>query len=351
MKRNILYLFYLFVFTIIASEILLRIYDPFKMSVSGNKINLLKNYTRHIHNDRYEKLDKEIIVKKNSLGFRGPEPDNNKCKILVVGGSTTECLFINEGHTWPDLLANKLGGKYWVNNAGMDGHSSFGHILLMKNFIVPLQPDVVLFLVGCNDVGRDDLNRFDNSLNTHNTFEKLAEYSKLAGLLLNLKRQHKASQLNLEHGKHLTLSDNIPLILSSQYIDSVLSIETVRLPRYYKRLGLLIALSKSAGIKPIFITQPILLGKGCDNITGVNLETYRIKDNLNGLLYWKELELYNDVTRKICADSNIHLIDLARLMPKSTDYYYDFMHYDNKGCKEVADIIYKEFPKQLFKNE
>ena len=345
MKQNILYGFYLFVLTIIVAEISLRIYDPFKMSVSGNKINLLKNYTRHINNDRYEDLNKEIVVKKNSLGFRGPELNNSEYKIIAVGGSTTECLFVTEGHTWPDLLANKLGGKYWVNNAGMDGHSSFAHILLMKDVIVPLHPDIVLFLVGCNDVGRDDLNRFDSSLYAHSTFAKLAEHSKLASLFLNLLRQRKASQVNLEHGKHLAPSDNIPLILSSRYIDSLLLVESGRLSGYYKRLGLLIALSKSAGIKPTFITQPILLGKGCDDITGVNLETYRIKDNLNGLLYWKELELYNDVTRKICADSNIHLIDLARLMPRSTDYYYDFMHYNNKGCEEVANIIYKEFPK------
>jgi len=315
------------------------------MSVAGNQINLLTNYTRHIHNNKYEKLDKEIVVKKNSLGFRGPEFDNSKYKIVAIGGSTTECLLINEVNTWPHLLAGMLGKEYWVNNAGMDGHSTFGHILLMKRFIVPLKPDMVLFLVGCNEVGRDDLNRFDSSMHAHSTFEKLAEYSKLANLVLNLKRQHKASQLNLEHGKHFTLSDNIPLSLAPQYMDSVLSIESKRLSSYYKRLGLLIALSKSAGIKPVFITQPILLGKGRDSTTGVNLETYRIKDNLNGLLYWRELELYNDVTRKICADSNICVIDLAGLMPKSSNYFYDFMHYDNKGCEEVANIIYKEFPK------
>jgi hypothetical protein len=36
------------------------------------------------------------------------------------------------------------------------------------------------------------------------------------------------------------------------------------------------------------------------------------------------------------------LIDLAKVMPKSSKYYYDVHHYDNEGAQKVAGIIYKE---------
>src|SRR2546421_38436 len=152
------YLVYLLLITAVFMEIILRIYDPFHASVRGNHITLLANLTREIHNnDVVDKLDKTIIVRTNSLGFRGPDlpkDDKQYLKILTVGGSTTECLFINDGSTWTDLLGNNLNDhfeKVWINNAGLDGHSTFGHLILLKEYIVKLKPDVCIFLIGCND--------------------------------------------------------------------------------------------------------------------------------------------------------------------------------------------------------
>ena len=52
--------------------------------------------------------------------------------------------------------------KIWLNNAGLDGHSTFGHIILFKDYIVKLKPKIILFLVGANDVGRNEYS--DNAL-------------------------------------------------------------------------------------------------------------------------------------------------------------------------------------------
>jgi hypothetical protein len=62
----------------------------------------------------------------------------------------------------------------------------------------------------------------------------------------------------------------------------------------------------------------------------------------SGKVFWQVLELYNDVTRNIAAKHHVGLIDLARKMPKRTDYYYDIFHFTNTGCEEVAEIIYKD---------
>jgi len=106
-------------------------------------------------------------ARENSLGFRGPELPadlDDRLSILTVGGSTTECFYVSEGKTWSDLLARRLEGRLdrvWLNNAGLDGHSSFGHrVLLSSEAVVRLHPKVVVFLVGCNDVARDDFLEF-----------------------------------------------------------------------------------------------------------------------------------------------------------------------------------------------
>jgi hypothetical protein len=52
--------------------------------------------------------------------------------------------------------------------------------------------------------------------------------------------------------------------------------------------------------------------------------------------------MYNDVLRKIRSEYKVHVIDLARELPKSSKYFYDLYHYNNAGAEEVAKILYKE---------
>jgi hypothetical protein len=51
------------------------------------------------------------------------------------------------------------------------------------------------------------------------------------------------------------------------------------------------------------------------------------------------MEEFNDVTRKACRESNLLCVDLARLLPKKAEYFYDDMHFGEAGAREVAEII------------
>jgi lysophospholipase L1-like esterase len=53
------------------------------------------------------------------------------------------------------------------------------------------------------------------------------------------------------------------------------------------------------------------------------------------------LETYNDVTRAVAQTQGVHLIDLARLLPKSSHYFYDTLHFTNEGAGRVAEILYE----------
>ena len=56
-------------------------------------------------------------------------------------------------------------------------------------------------------------------------------------------------------------------------------------------------------------------------------------------LLWAMLERYNDVVRRMCADRRLPMIDLARLMPKNSLYFYDMSHFTNAGAAEVAGLL------------
>jgi len=144
----------------IAAELCLRLYNPFPFRIKNSSIVLPLNARYIITTDNADsKLDSEVHHTKNSLGFRGEEPlpeNNPALRIITVGGSTTECFYISDGKTWPEQLLTRcrdiLGARVWLNNAGLDGHSTRGHARLVKKHLGNLRPDVVLFLVGINDL-------------------------------------------------------------------------------------------------------------------------------------------------------------------------------------------------------
>ena len=148
-------------------EIILRIYNPFPFALKRGKLVLPSSIKTEYQNKWISKLDPVIYFSKNSLGFRGPEPGGDISKlnsVITVGGSTTECRFLSDSLTWPAQLAINLKDSVpglWVNNAGLDGHSTFGHLLLVKDYLIKLKPRFVIFLTGINDVETERPELFD----------------------------------------------------------------------------------------------------------------------------------------------------------------------------------------------
>ena len=60
-----------------------------------------------------------------------------------------------------------------------------------------------------------------------------------------------------------------------------------------------------------------------------------------GKMYWDAVEVYNDVTRRIGRENNLLVIDLARQLPKTSRYFYDFIHYTPEGAQAIAGILYQ----------
>ncbi|HYF30583.1 MAG TPA: SGNH/GDSL hydrolase family protein [Chitinophagaceae bacterium] len=356
-KKKIVYGCFLVIFTCLAAEVLLRIYNPFATSVTGDRITLHTNTEVVVTNGANSLgLDESVTVKKNSLGFRGPEPPanfNEHLTIVTVGGSTTECLFVPEAKTWPALLAQQLQSSFnntWVNNAGLNGHSTYGHIKLMEEYIQQLQPDCCLFLVGCNDVDRPDLTPSDSTIdNNHQKWIlKLANNSRLANVLLNFYRHNLASKRELTNNIHFSLRGKQPRVLSDSVILQQAAQRKALVQQYGARLKRLIDICRRSTIEPVFITQPCLLGDTTDDLTGIDMGSFPFNQG-NGKLAWTILQLYNEETKKICQQNNVMVIDLAAQVPKSTRYFYDVYHFNNEGCQKISTLLFDGLATHLAK--
>ncbi len=346
-----------------ALEIFLRVYQPFEFRVKGDKIILPVNRKYVMNNSIMDKLDKRIVHTKNALGFRGKNPPKEFSKaltIISVGGSTTECFSISDRKTWTDVLGERLKNSFnnvWINNAGMDGQSTFGHIILMEDHIIKLKPKVVLFLIGLNDAAAESYNQYDKKMLLHERKIRdiesavmfLADRSDVISGALNMYRWFKAYKIGLpryvpDYSKLKSI--DWPETAKAEYRYEM---NKVNRQPFEERLMRIIQLSRENGIIPVFITQPALFGEGIDDITGRDLAKMEAFEGVPGELIWESLELTNDVIRQVGKREGEFVINLSEYLPKSSKYYIDLVHFSNEGNERVGDIIYKKICPYLTK--
>lgn len=338
---------FLLFFTLLALEILLRFYYPFPNKVRGNRFELATNTTYQLKNDFNPRLDSLIINQRNSIGFRGPEPAGRKgIYLIAAGGSTTACTFLSEGNTWCDVIQRLAGDSVTVNNAGLDGHSSFGNLALMKYYIpeLPVKPKLMVFLCGANDVDRDDLPDYDME-KQESIFQKLKRWlkthSETIRLFTDLKNLWFPNDIYSDR-RYWLFAQAKPLVLNAAYVDSSLRRQEPLLKNYRKRLEALITACRQQQIDPVFVSQALAYTSPERQTPASGDPLQRMNAMDNGLLFYRKLQQYNAVTREICQNQGIKFIDLAEKLPADTTYFYDPVHFTNRGADTVGKIIYQE---------
>jgi lysophospholipase L1-like esterase len=359
MLKNLKALLFGLLVALVLCEIVLRIYNPFTNFTKQGKLVLPANQQTVFENKWIKQLDEKIQYSRNALGFRGPMPPDSISKlnsIITIGGSTTECRFLNDSTTWPFLLGEELKDSIpdlWLNNAGIDGHSTFGHLLLMKEYIIKLKPKYVVLLTGVNDVETEKPESFDvandNRLqygSAKQFIKSLLQKTEIGSTFYQFYAIRMAYKKGLIH-KEVDLKQLKDTTYTPAYIQETISKQKNYLGGYQSRLQEIVNLCKANNIKPILLTQPSLYGSYVDSTTGIRMDLKFHESNAgkNNLLQEQVLEEYNYVVRSFSTQATV--IDLAKLMPKNTAYYYDFIHFNKQGATKVAEILSRKIESQI----
>lgn len=331
-------------------EVALRIYNPVIETVKGERVVLRRNYDEIRQNNRIPGIQKTHIpgvapeshIHQNSLGFRGADPPAdfaNWLSIITVGGSTTRSVTQSDDRTWTALLGDAVADCFdhtWINNAGFEGHTTFAHIDLIRNYITKLHPKVVIMLIGANEIfvgpNVDDREQPVLDMNFHVGIKRLlkefATQSEVVDLGLTIYRSFRAWNGGLNWA-NMAEEDAMPGAGEAR-----LAVARQLQPEYAERLRLLIRLLRDGQTTPVLLTQPTVGGTGRDPTTGKELSRLWY-----GLVWAQAFEIYNETMRHVAQSENAHLIDLAHLMPRDTKYYFDPMHYTDIGAKKVAQLV------------
>jgi lysophospholipase L1-like esterase len=316
----------------------------------------------------------------NHLGLRGDEfSDDQTYRILAIGGSTTECLYLDETEAWPHLLQEDLNARLeaerriWVGNVGKSGHSTRHHVVQVDRLLSQYQRiDAVLLLIGLNDflrrlkqdeeyrpflgVDRLDPQEYDDLMSQAFSVRPAADSSdpfykptEIWGRLRNVTNQY------LRPLDPWVIQDEAGSVYkqwrsrrrAATSIRTTLPDLSSALDEYARNVGRIIEIAEAREVRVIFVTQPYMWRSGLSSkdkslmwLGGVGNykreaghEYYSIKALAEGM------EKYNDRLLRICQERNVECVDLESQLRKSQSVFYDEVHFNEAGAGRVAEVL------------
>jgi lysophospholipase L1-like esterase len=320
----------------------------------------------------------------NQDGLRGdPLPHDDTYKILAIGGSTTECVYLDETETWPYLLQQSLAStnKVWVGNAGRSGLNTKSHILQLTHLTGQYRGiDAVIMLIGVNDfmqrlakgngyqpfLGVDALSPSDYEMFMSQTFFTWPGADNREPFFKRMALYRVTRELQY---RYLTVT---PKRLMQDIDGSVYDVWRAnrrqasailhRLPdlssalkEYRQNIKTLAEVAAQRGLRLVLVTQPYLWHTGLTEreqallwLGGVGRyqeepghEYYAIDALADGM------DRYNHLLLALCRTEGLECIDLDKEMPKNTSMFFDDVHFTEAGARHVAQVVSRYLASRL----
>lgn len=308
----------------------------------------------------------------SSVGLRADEvQDSHRFRILALGGSTTECLYLDQQEAWPQLLQQSLRRarpelRPWVGNAGVSGTTTRHHVVAIEH--LPLKEwkiSVVLLLVGVNDlmVRLAQGERYDaDFLGRPGARGKLtkemfrgARGAPRDSSVLERTALWRALSPGTDALTKATIQDDAGRLyakwrswrgMASDVRRTLPDLESA-LGEYERNLEKIIDLLEEQSIRVVFLTQPaiwqaespahieaLLWMGGTGHYQARRSRTYYASETLHA-----GMAAYNDRLKRVCKRRGTPCIDLAAVLPRDTSIFYDDVHFNETGARAVADAV------------
>lgn len=303
--------------------------------------------------DMVSGIEGTSIYTTNSKGIRGREFSKSDFpRILCAGGSTTDCVLLDDKETWPFLFERKLSAKYpnvWVGSAASSGMTLHTQASLMKGWLdIMREIDMIVVLSGINDLALA-LEKSNKFTENKNYTEKAISFFR--GLtMVSLFKKGLDSSLSSEF-ERLDEAGKVYEYRRNKRRRARLLIKnlpdlTETLSQYTNDINKIIDICSDAEIRVCFMTQPTmwkpkmseqeekLLWFGWVGNPGEEKADYYSTEVLSeGMLR------YNEVLKSVCKKRNIDCIDLAGILPRDITVFYDDCHFNESGAEQLADVI------------
>lgn len=288
-----------------------------------------------------------IRYSRDSFGLRGSCARPADINVVTIGGSTTDQRYITDGETWQDVLQSEIrqrtgDGRFCVANAGVDGHSTYGHIDSLDKWfpLIPdFQPSHYLIYVGINDAGfRDAPSIFDRS----SSWQANSALWGMARAVKSTWDSRGDNHLEKKYAGHSNSSISLNLFTEALPTPESAPLIQVNTTRFEGNMEHILQSIRQAGGTPVCVSQPHQLTQ---NVGGqrrgvAEAFTYNGKA-FNGIDYDNSLKALNGVLQSVCGAYGGNFIDLhnTSLGPQ---HYYDYVHQTPDGARQIGLLLADE---------
>lgn len=285
----------------------------------------------------------------NSDGIRGPEMpvDRHTKRVLCVGGSSTECRYLDDSKTWPNRLMELLNegrpeDPCWVGNSGVSGRASREHLQFLQETDWLQKIDAIVIMVGINDLIRDLAGVPDGNLSSAGA--PLWTKARLLAPVRRLWIRERARWSVLQDDRGEWYRKARQERQASRIVEES-PLRDEDLAQYEQRLRSIAQLGKARGVQVVFVSQPTVWRKNLPPEIEARLWFGRIpsKGFLSSGSLRQAMDRYNNVTRHVCDVEGIDFADLSPMDGKA-EFFYDDCHFTEAGAEEVARLIAQQKP-------
>ncbi len=305
----------------------------------------------------YASAQPTIRYSRDANGLRGSCAQPREIEILTIGGSTTDQRYVGDGHTWQDGLQQRLtaalGRRVCVTNAGVDGHSSFGHLAALDHWlplVAGLRPRLVVLYIGINDAGfRLQPNEgYDTSPDqpADDLKSLLRERSALVHLAIAARsvwRGLGAGPAYAEHAKRRLAAADYVVEAPSPGVEALVGRNTAL---FEQRLSAILLRIRERGATPVCVSQPHRFVQDVGGRRRGIADVFRFENrSFSGLDYALSLDALNAAMQRLCTADRGHFVDLAA-RPFAPDDFYDPVHHTPAGASRIAGHLAEAFERQ-----
>lgn len=287
-----------------------------------------------------------IRYTRDAWGLRGDFGDPSRVNLLTVGGSTTDQRAIGDGDTWQDVLQRRgraAGLDLRVANAGLDGHSTVGHLASFQRWLraIPgLRPRFVLFYVGINDYYVEAQARYDDTVRVEVPLLEVMRRKSALWFVHDTLRGARETRQRLRLTNHRV--DFAAEALTREPLRADYSFLAPRLDAYEARLRRLAHETRQWSARAIFVTQPTFRHRRTpEGVAGIAAEHDYGGLRLNGMDARNVMRAFDERMRTVAAAEGAVFVDLAWQHDWEAGDFYDHFHMTPAGARRVGERLFE----------
>lgn len=268
----------------------------------------------------------------NSTGQRGPElgPDweQARLRIAVVGGSTTYDFGVGDNDTWVHNLGKLLPSDVQIANFGVQGHSSAEHLTLTNFVLSDYRPDVILYFMGWNDLRSSHTPNLAGDYPYH-------QRSLYRSLLIDCPFSFTATGTVIKVITNRLYPNSVfNMVEAPQPTKISVDIDESALMIYQRNIRLIVAAARTIGAVPIFIPQI------SNDAVAVGPEPHRWAPTIPREAVPGFIHAYNDVLIKTAHQEQAIVVSEVLDVPWSGVDFMDFAHFNGTGTAKFAQALH-----------